>query len=91
MSDMGRVMEQHYAGDDTDAMVLAAGILAAYDGISVEDFEAQADAFLRNTTPRSAGATSKPPTGRCSICSTTSARTGSATTSPPAAAATSCA
>jgi phosphoserine phosphatase len=29
--------------------VLAAGILAAYDGISVEDFEAQADAFLRTT------------------------------------------
>jgi phosphoserine phosphatase len=28
--------------------VLAVGILAAYDGISVEDFEAQADAFLRS-------------------------------------------
>jgi hypothetical protein len=45
---LGRLMEEHYAGDDTNVMVLAAGILAAYDGISVEDFEAQADAFLRS-------------------------------------------
>src|SRR3954452_6434200 len=37
-----------YAGDDSAVKVLAAGILAAYDGISVEDFEAQADAFLRS-------------------------------------------
>ena len=29
--------------------MLAGGILAAYDGISVEDFEAQADEFLRGT------------------------------------------
>ncbi len=40
-------MTQHYAGDETNVKVLAAGILAAYDGISVEEFEAQADAFLR--------------------------------------------
>ena len=45
---LSRLMEEHYAGDDTNAMVLAAAILAAYDGISVEDFEAQADAFLRS-------------------------------------------
>jgi phosphoserine phosphatase len=45
---LGKLMEEHYAGDDTNVMVLAAGILAAYDGISVEDFEAQADAFLRS-------------------------------------------
>jgi phosphoserine phosphatase len=45
---LGALMEQHYAGDDSNVMVLAAGILAAYDGISVEDFEAQADAFLRS-------------------------------------------
>jgi len=44
---LGRLMAEHYAGDDTNVRVLAAGILAAYDGISVEDFEAQADAFLR--------------------------------------------
>src|SRR3954453_6858629 len=46
---LSALMEEHYAGDDSNVMVLAAGILAAYDGISVEDFEAKADTFLRNT------------------------------------------
>ena len=41
-------MTEHYAGDDTNVKTLAGGILAAYDGISVEDFEAQSDAFLRS-------------------------------------------
>src|SRR3954465_3900662 len=45
---VSKLMAEHYAGDDTNVMVLAAGILAAYDGISVEDFEAQADDFLRS-------------------------------------------
>jgi FMN phosphatase YigB (HAD superfamily) len=45
---LSRLMDEHYAGDDTNVMVLGAGILAAYDGISVEDFEARADAFLRS-------------------------------------------
>jgi len=44
----GALMAEHYAGDDTNVKTLAAGILAAYAGISVEDFEAQADAFLRS-------------------------------------------
>ena len=44
---LGAVVAEHYAGDETNVRVLAAGVLAAYDGISVEDFEAQADAFLR--------------------------------------------
>ena len=44
----GQLMAEHYAGDDTNVRTLAAGILAAYEGISVEDFEAQADAFLRS-------------------------------------------
>jgi hypothetical protein len=39
---------EHYAGDDSNVRILAAGILAAYEGISVEDFEAQSDAFLRS-------------------------------------------
>src|SRR3954454_14392217 len=42
-------MDQHYAGDDSNVQVLAAGILAAYAGISVEDFERSAGAFLRGT------------------------------------------
>jgi phosphoglycolate phosphatase-like HAD superfamily hydrolase len=46
---LSAVMTEHYAGNETNVRVLAAGILAAYDGIAVEDFEAQADAFLRST------------------------------------------
>ena len=43
---LGALMTEHYAGDDSNVRVLAAGILAAFEGISVEDFEAQSDAFL---------------------------------------------
>ena len=43
----GALMSQHYAGDDTNVRLLAAGILAAHADISVEDFEQHADAFLR--------------------------------------------
>jgi len=42
------VMAEHYAGNDTNVQTLAAGVLAAYEGISVEDFEAKSDAFLRS-------------------------------------------
>jgi phosphoserine phosphatase len=45
---LSAVMAEHYAGDETNVRVLAGGILAAYEGISVEDFEAQADDFLRS-------------------------------------------
>jgi phosphoserine phosphatase len=45
---LSAVMTEHYAGDDRNVMTLGAGVLAAHRGISVEDFEAQADAFLRN-------------------------------------------
>ena len=45
---LAAVMSEHYAGDDTNVRTLAAGILAAYDGMSVDDFEARADAFLRS-------------------------------------------
>jgi phosphoserine phosphatase len=44
----GALMAEHYAGDDTNVKTLLGGILAAYDGISVENFEAQADAFMRS-------------------------------------------
>src|SRR3954470_125591 len=46
---LSAVMTEHYAGDDTKAEVLMGGILAAYAGMSVEDFERRADAFLRTT------------------------------------------
>jgi hypothetical protein len=44
----GKLMAEHYAGDDTNVYTLAGGILAPYEGISVEDFEAQSDAFLHS-------------------------------------------
>jgi FMN phosphatase YigB (HAD superfamily) len=45
---LSALMTEHYAGNDANVRTLATGILAAYDGISVEAFEEQADAFLRN-------------------------------------------
>src|SRR3954462_15845060 len=43
------VMAEHYAGDDHNVKTLAGGVLAAYAGVTVEDFEVRADAFLRGT------------------------------------------
>ncbi|HEX5925894.1 MAG TPA: HAD family hydrolase, partial [Baekduia sp.] len=40
-------MTEHYAGDDRNVKTLAGGVLAAYAGVSVEEFEARANAFLR--------------------------------------------
>jgi phosphoserine phosphatase len=44
---LGALMAEHYAGDDSNVKILAGGILAAYDGMSVEDFDAQSEEFLR--------------------------------------------
>lgn len=44
----GRVVTDHYAGDDTNVATLVGGILAAWEGTSVEDFEEQSGAFLRS-------------------------------------------
>jgi phosphoglycolate phosphatase-like HAD superfamily hydrolase len=43
----GDALDQHYAGDDTAVRTLAGGILAAYEDMSVEDFETRSDEFLR--------------------------------------------
>jgi phosphoserine phosphatase len=43
------VMADHYAGDDRDVGVVAAGILTAFGGIGVDEFEDRAAAFLRAT------------------------------------------
>jgi phosphoglycolate phosphatase-like HAD superfamily hydrolase len=45
---LSAVMAEHYAGNDTNVRTLAAGILAAYEGISVENLEELSDAFLRS-------------------------------------------
>jgi phosphoserine phosphatase len=51
----GALMDEHYAGDDTNVGLLARGILKAYAGISVEDFEESADRFLRGAQHPSLG------------------------------------
>jgi phosphoserine phosphatase len=43
------VITSHYQGDDRELPVLAAGILQAFADITVEEFEARADTFLRGT------------------------------------------
>jgi phosphoserine phosphatase len=45
---LGQVITRHYQGDDSELPVLAAGILQAFAGITVDEFEAQAGAFLRS-------------------------------------------
>jgi phosphoserine phosphatase len=47
---LGAVIAEHYAGDDTRVRTLAGGVLAAFDGITVEEFEATSDQFLRGAT-----------------------------------------
>jgi hypothetical protein len=46
---LGKVLAEHYAGDDTNLPTLAGGILAAFGGITVEEFDAKSEAFLRTT------------------------------------------
>ena len=46
---LGSVLTEHYAGDDSKAGALMAGILAAFDGMDVDEFEGQASSFLRAT------------------------------------------
>jgi phosphoserine phosphatase len=45
---LGDLITEHYHGDDSELPVLAAGILQAFANITVEEFEAQADSFLRS-------------------------------------------
>jgi hypothetical protein len=52
---LSAVVAQHYAGDDTNVKVVVAGILAAYDGMTVEEFEAASDVFLRSAQHPSLG------------------------------------
>jgi hypothetical protein len=45
---LGQILAEHYAGDDTNVRTLLGGVLAAHGGISVDEFEAKSDAFLRS-------------------------------------------
>ena len=44
---LATVLAEHYAGDDTNLPTLAGGILAAFGGITVEEFDTKSEAFLR--------------------------------------------
>jgi FMN phosphatase YigB (HAD superfamily) len=44
---LGGVITKHYHGDDSDVKVLLGGILQAFAGVRVEDYEAAAHDFLR--------------------------------------------
>ena len=46
---LGKVLAQHYAGDETNVRTLMGGVLAAFAGTSVDEFEAKSDGFLRTT------------------------------------------
>lgn len=43
------MLAEHYAGDDTNVRTLLGGVLVAFGGVTVDDFEAWSDAFLRTT------------------------------------------
>lgn len=45
----GAALNAHYAGDESQVMVMAGGILAAFDGISVDDFEKRSYDFISGT------------------------------------------
>jgi hypothetical protein len=44
---LGGVIAKHYNGDDTDLPIVLKGLLAAFEGITTEDFAARARDFLR--------------------------------------------
>ena len=52
---LGQVLAEHYAGDDTNVRTLLGGVLAAYAGMSVDEFESKADAFLHGTQHPTSG------------------------------------
>ncbi len=43
---LSRVMAEHYAGDDTNVKTVASGIVSAFANITVDQFDADSDAFL---------------------------------------------
>jgi phosphoglycolate phosphatase-like HAD superfamily hydrolase len=44
---LAAAVAEHYAGDDTKAGILAGGVVAGFGNISVEQFAAQSEAFMR--------------------------------------------
>jgi phosphoglycolate phosphatase-like HAD superfamily hydrolase len=44
---LGAAMTEHYEGDDSKLNEMAGGLLGAYEGVTIEEFEAVSAAFLR--------------------------------------------
>ena len=85
------VMDEHYAGDDTNVKTVGAGIVAAFANITVDAFEEQAAAFRTTPAiPHWSAATSSALSHPWWSSSRTYGRTASRTTSPRAGVATSC-
>lgn len=45
---LGNVMTEHYHGDDTNVKILLGGIVHAFSGVRVEEYQTAADTFLRS-------------------------------------------
>jgi len=45
---LGGAITKHYQGDDSDLNLMGAGLLKAYEGTTIEEFEASAAKFLRS-------------------------------------------
>jgi hypothetical protein len=52
---LGDVMTKHYRGDDSDLHVLATGLLRAYEGRTIEEFEAISKEFMRSASHQTLG------------------------------------
>jgi phosphoserine phosphatase len=48
---LGGVIDKHYAGDDSDVKILMGGILAAFAGMSVDEYGQAAEAFVDQAHP----------------------------------------
>ena len=48
---LGNVITKHYHGDDADVKVLMGGILRAFAGLTVEEYQAAADEFMHGQHP----------------------------------------
>jgi phosphoserine phosphatase len=48
---LGAAVTKHYRGDETDVKLLMGGILKAFGGVTVEDYAAAAEEFLRGSHP----------------------------------------
>ena len=89
---LGGTVSHYYRGDDAPIRQLLGGIMKAFEGMTVEEFNTASDEFLRSAAhPTITDRTSSACTSRWSSSSATSRPTGLLSISPRAVAETSCA